>query len=139
LDYRAEQLNTVQQKVAEEEQQRAKILKRIQEYDMVIEQSLRDQQTQLQGTLNPIQLQNFPNYLWRLKQERFQSFQELQAQERKLLMVRAELKQAMVKKKALDLLKDKDYTQYRKQIDKVEEEFLAEIAITRAIRQKTAR
>lgn len=124
--------------MAEEEQQRAKILNRIQEFDMVIEQSLRDQQTQLQGTLNPVQLQNFPNYLWRLKQDRFQAYQELQAQEQKLLMVRAELKQAMVKKKALDLLKDKDHTQYRKQIEKAEEEFLAEIAINRAIRQKTS-
>jgi flagellar export protein FliJ len=136
LDYRAEQLNKVQQKVAEEEQKRAKLLTRIHEYDTVIEQTLRDQQTQLQGTLNPMQLQHFPNYMWRLKQERFQAFQTLQAQEQKLFTVRVELKQAMIKKKSLDLLKDKDYTQYRKQIDKAEEEFLAEIAITRSIRNK---
>ena len=54
-------------------------------------------------------------------------------------MVRTELQQAMVKKKALELLKDKDFTQYRKQIEKVEEEFLAEIAITRAIRKQHSR
>lgn len=113
-----------------------KLLNRIREYDAVIAQTLLDQQTQLQGTLNPVQLQNFPNYMWRLKQERFQAFQNLQAQEKKLLTVREELKQAMIKKKSLDLLKDKDYTQYRKQIEKAEEEFLAEIAITRSIRNK---
>ncbi len=103
---------------------------------MLIEQTLRDQQSQLQGEINPIQLQNFPNYLWRLKQDRFQAYQDLQAQEKRLLMVRTELQQAMVKKKALELLKDKDFTQYRKQIDKAEEEFLAEIAIARSIRQQ---
>lgn len=136
MDYRAEQLNKVQQKVAEEEQKCAKLLNHIREYDATIEQTLVDQQTQLQGTLNPVQLQNFPNYMWRLKQERFQAFQNLQTQEKKLLTVREELKQAMIKKKSLDLLKDKDYTQYRKQIEKAEEEFLAEIAITRSIRNK---
>ena len=125
--------------MAEEEQKRAKILNRIQEADVLIEQSLRDQQNQLHGEINPVQLQNFPNYLWRLKQDRFQAFQDLQAQEKRLLMVRTELQQAMVKKKALELLKDKDFTQYRKQIEKVEEEFLAEIAITRAIRKQHSR
>jgi len=85
-----------------------------------------------------VQLQNFPNYLWRLKQDRFQAFQALQAQERKLMAVREELKQAMIKKKSLDILKDKDLTQYRKQIEKAEEEFLAEIAINRAVRNNRA-
>ena len=66
--------------MAEEEQKRAKILNRIQEADVLIEQSLRDQQNQLHGEINPVQLQNFPNYLWRLKQDRFQAFQDLQAQ-----------------------------------------------------------
>ena len=138
LDYRTEQLNKVQQKVAEEEQKRASIFNRIREFDTAIEQSLRDQQNLLQGELNPVQLQNFPNYLWRLKQDRFQAFQALQAQERKLMAVREELKQAMIKKKSLDILKDKDLTQYRKQIEKAEEEFLAEIAINRAVRNNRA-
>ena len=131
-------MNKVQQKVAEEEQKRVIILNRINEYDTVIAQSLREQQTLHQGALDPTHLQNFPNYLWRLKQDRFQTFQSLEAQEKVLLTVREELKQAMIKKKSLDLLKDKDLTQYRKQIEKAEEEFLAEIAINRAVRQNKA-
>lgn len=136
LDYRADQLNRVQQKVAGEEQKRLVILQHIQEYDLLIEQAFKEQQHALaQPDINPIQLQNFPNYLWRLKQLRFQQHQALQLQEQKLLKVREELKQALIKKKSLDLLKDKDHAQYRQQVEKAEEEFMAEIALNRAYRQ----
>jgi flagellar export protein FliJ len=136
LDYRADQLNRVQQKVAEEEQKRLIILQHIQEYDLLIEQAFKEQQNALaQPDINPIQLQNFPNYLWRLKQLRFQQHQALQLQEQKLLKVREELKQALIKKKSLDLLKDKDHAQYRQQVEKAEEEFMAEIALNRVYRQ----
>lgn len=115
------------------------LLKRIQEYDAAIDQSFRDQQTKLASdlTLDPAQMQNFPNYIWKLKQSRFQEFQALQAQERKLLSVREELKQALIKKKSLDILKDKDHAKYRKELEKAEDEFLAEIALTRSIRNKS--
>jgi hypothetical protein len=130
----------VQQKVAVEEQKRMQILQRIQEYDAVIAQSFQDQQHALeQGSLDLTQMQNFPNYIWRLKQNRFQEFQALQAQEHKLKAVREELKQALIKKKSLDILKDKEYGKYCKQLEKAEEEFLAEIAITRAIRNPISR
>jgi flagellar biosynthesis chaperone FliJ len=133
-------LNLVQQKVAEEEQKRLKILQRIQEYDAVIEQSFRDQQQTLdKGALDLTQMQNFPDYIWRLKQNRFQEFQMLQAQERKLQAAMEELKQALIKKKSLEVLKDKEYGKYCKQIEKAEEEFLAEIAINRAIRNPITR
>jgi len=138
LDYRTEQLNKVQQKMAEEEQKRGKLFNRIREYDTFIEQTLRDQQNLHQGVLDPQQLQNFPDYLWRLKQDRFQAFQALQVQEKKLAVVREELKQAMIKTKSLELLKEKDLTHYRKQIEKAEEEFLAEIALNRAVRSNLA-
>jgi flagellar export protein FliJ len=130
----------VQQKVAVEEQKRLQILQRIQEYDALIEQSFQDQQQTLdQGTLDLAQMQNFPNYIWRLKQSRFQEFQMLQNQERKLETMREELKQALIKKKSLDTLKDKEYSKYCKQVEKAEEEFLAEIALTRAIRNPISR
>jgi len=124
--------------MAEEEQKRGRLFNRIREYDTFIEQTLRDQQNLHQGVLNPQQLQNFPDYLWRLKQDRFQAFQALQVQEKKLAAVREELKQAMIKTKSLELLKEKDLTHYRKQIEKAEEEFLAEIALNRAVRSNPA-
>lgn len=129
-----------QQKVAEEEHKRMQILRRIQEYDHLINEAFRDQQQKLaQEALDPVQMQNFPNYVWRLKQSRFQDFQALQIQERKLQLVREALKQALIKKKSLDILKDKDHAKYRQQLEKAEEEFLAEIALTRSIRNSTTR
>lgn len=135
MDYRAEQLDRIQQKVAVEEQQRLLILKHIQEYDTLIEQSLKEQSSLLQTEINPAQLQNFPNYLWRLKQFRFQEYQALQAQENKLHAMREELKQALIKKKSLDILKEKDHARYQHQLDKAEEELMAEIALNRIYRQ----
>jgi flagellar export protein FliJ len=136
LDYRAEQLNKVQQKVAEEEHKKQLIQKRIQEFDMVIDQAFQDQQQQVNsGMLDFSQLQHFPDYIWRLKQNRFQQYQALQAQERVLNNLRNVLQQALIKKKALDTLKEKDFAKYRKELEKVEEEFLAEIALTRATRK----
>ena len=138
LDYRAEQLNRIQQRFAEEEQKRAALFNRIREYDQAMTQTLQDQQQMQQASMNPVQFQAFPNYLWKLKQERFQVFQNLQAQERKLLAVREELKQAMIQQKSLERLKEQNLQQYRQQIEKAEEEFLSEIAINRAIRQKVS-
>ncbi len=114
-------------------------MRRIREADTLIDQAFLDQQKALTtSTLNPAQLQNFPNYIWRLKQNRFQEYQALQTQEQKLSVVREELKQALIKKKSLEILKDKDQIRYRKQIDKAEEEFMAEIALNRAYRQNTS-
>lgn len=136
LDYRAEQLNKVQQKVAEEEHKKQLIQKRVQEFDMVIDKAFQDQQLQLSsGTFDPTQLQHFPDYIWRLKQNRFQQHQALQAQEKILNNLRILLQQALIKKKSLDTLKEKDFAKYRKELEKVEEEFLAEIALTRATRK----
>jgi flagellar export protein FliJ len=139
LDYRAEQLNIIQQKVAEEEQKKFLIQKRIQEFDTIISQAFIDQQNQLEtGVLDPTQLQHFPNYIWKLKQSRFQETHALQAQERTLMDMRTILQQALIKKKSLDTLRDKDYAKYLKIIEKAEEEFLAEIALTRATRKNPA-
>lgn len=128
-------MNKVQQQVAEQEQVRLKILGRIQEYDDTIAQAFSEQQSFHQGALNPDQLQNFPNYIWRLKQNRFQEFQALQSQDRVLTQLRQALHKALIQKKSLDTLKDKDYQAYRRMVEKAEEEFLAEIALTRAVRQ----
>lgn len=139
LDYRSEQLNRIQQRVAEEEKKRLEILHRLEEYDQVIQQAFLDQQQALdEPTLDPARLQTFPNYLWRLKQQRFQEHQQLLQQEHRLSRVREELKQALIQKKSLDVLKEKDYARYRKKIEKAEEEFLAELALNRRTRQANA-
>ena len=129
----------VQQRVAQEEQKRVDILRRIGEFDQVIEQAFADQQDLMaQPKLDVSQLGYFPTYVWRLKSQRFQEHQQLQLQERKLAEVRADLKEAMVRKKSLEVLKDKDYIKYKKRIEKAEEEFLAELALNRRFRQQQA-
>lgn len=139
LDYRIEQLNLVQQRIAEEEQKRLQIQNRIRECDAFIEHTFREQQRALTETiLDPMKLQAFPDYIWRLKQQRFHEYQSLQMQDARLQKVREELKQALIKKKSLEILKDKDYTRYKKQMDKIEEEFLSEIALTRSRTNRTS-
>ncbi len=136
LDYRTDQLDLVQQKVAQEESKRLDLLKRIQEYDEAIEHAFQEQQRLLDTpALDLNTVQNFPNYIWRLKQFRFQEFQALQQQETILATVREELKQALIKKKSLDVLKEKEHTRYRKKLEKAEEEFLSEITLNRMSRQ----
>ena len=136
LEYRAEQVNLVQQKVAEAEKQRQEIAARLKEYDAAIEQAFADQQRALgEPVIDPLRMQNFPGYLWRLRQFRFMEFQLLQQQDQKLRAIREELKQALIKRKSLEVLKDKEYAKYRKRIEKEEEAFLAEIALNRLTRR----
>ena len=135
LDFRAEQLNRIQQKAVEEEHKRLVILKRIQEYDALLSQAFTDQQSLMTSqTLDLAQAQNFPHYVMRLKQQRFQEFQRLQAQEQQLNIIREALKQAHIQNKSLELLKEKDQVRYRKVLEKAEEEFLAELALMRSQR-----
>lgn len=129
----------IQQQVAEAEHQKLLIQKRIQAFDDAIAQAFSDQQQQMTtGALNPLQLQQFPHYVWSLKQSRFQETQFLQGQEKKLTQLRGLLQQALIKKKSLDTLREKDFKKYQKGIEKAEEEFLAEIALTRACRKNPA-
>lgn len=132
LDYRSEQVNLIQQQVAEAEAARMIILNRIQEYDQAIEQAFADQQQMMNDSvLDVARAQTFPGYVWRLRQFRFQEFQVLQQQERRVAIIREQLKQAQIKKRALEVLKDKDLAKYKKQVEKAEEAFLEEIALNR--------
>ena len=137
LDYRDEQLNRVQQKMAEAEGQRLEILKRIQAYDNMINQAFQDQQSlHTQTILDPVLMRQFPQYIWQLRENRFQELQVLQAHEEVLLRIREELKQALIRKKSLVILKEKDEERTRQRIEKAEEEFLSELALRRASKIK---
>ena len=137
LEYRQEQLDQIQLAVGKEEQVRVRILQQIQEADQLIETVLSNQQHAVQSgeALDMVQLQSFPHYLWRLKQDRFQHYTTLQQQEARLAVMREELKQAHIRTKALETLRDKDKQQYKKTIDKAEEHILEEIALQQRIRR----
>ena len=134
LDFRADELDAARQAVAQEEQKRLALVNRIAEYDAAIAQALQEEQ-EARASLNPITAQHFPNYLWRLKQQRAEVHQQLQAQEKVLLQVRETLKQAHIKVKTLEHLKEKEHTRYQKQLEKHEEAFLSEIALNRHYRK----
>lgn len=137
LEYRSDQLDLVQQKVAEEEKKRFDILARIHEYDAMIEQALAEQTEFLrQPHLDPARAASFPAYLFRLKQYRFFEYEALKEQEKRLSEVRKELQEALIKKKSLEKLKEKEQARYDKRLAKAEEEFLSELALRRAYYQK---
>ena len=136
LDYRKDQVDLVQQKLAGEERIRQDILQRLREFDQLIEQAIDDQREVLnQSRIDIRQAQYFPQYLMQLKERRFYEVQRLQQQEAILLQIRQELKQALIKMKSLDVLKDKQHNQFLRAIDKAEEETLSDITMARIARR----
>ena len=137
LDVRTDELELVQQRVATEERKCLEITQRITEYDQMLEQAFIQQQQRLnEPELDIVQAREFPNFIWRLKQFRFEEHRNLEQQEKVLSEVREALRQAMIRKKSLEVLKEKDQKKFYKQIDKLEEEFLSEMALNRYQRQK---
>lgn len=132
LTYRREQVDLVRQTLAEQERTRRDILQRIAEFDQIISSAMTEQKTRMNdGDLDIKQAQHFPNYLFRLKEFRFQEYQQLQKQDQIILETRNVLKQAMIKQKALEVLKDKEHQRFLKAIDKAEEEILADLVMGR--------
>lgn len=139
LDYRSDQLELVQQKVAEQQAVRNELIRKIEEYDRLIAVAFQEQQEALMSGFNPDTANNFPNYIWRLKHLRFQEHQSMQNHEIQVLNpAKQELKEALVKKKSLDLLKEKQEKEYLKAIDKEEELYLAELTQNRFYRKQKA-
>jgi flagellar export protein FliJ len=136
LDFRSEQVDRIQLQVAEEEKKRGEILARIEESEVAIQHSLAEQQQVLSASkLDPSQAQVFSGYLRRLRLKVFQEQRALALQEQRIREVRETLKQALIKKKALELLKEKEWTRFKKTVEKAEEAFLSELALNRTFYQ----
>lgn len=94
--------------MAAEESRRLKILGRIAEIDAAIETSYVDyRRLSEEGLLPMASSENFSGYLARMKTQRGDRQRDLAEQEKRLDAVREELKAAMIRKKSLELLKDK--------------------------------
>lgn len=136
LDFREKQLDQVQQILAAEEKKKADLLNQLHEIDLVIEQSMQDQQENLsQSTVDPTLSRLFPHYLMKLKQDRFQVYRRVLAQEDQLNRVRLEVQQALIKKKSLEMLKSKQEKDFLKKVESAEAAFLDEIALNRKYRE----
>lgn len=142
LVYRREQVDLVRQALAEQERTHREILQRIAECDGIIANALSEQQTRMigecDGELDLKQAQYFPQYLLRLKEQRFQEYQRLQQQEQIILETRTVLKDALVKQKALEVLKEKQEKRFIKAIEKAEEEVLADLVMGRHVIKQNA-
>lgn len=137
LDYRSSQVDQAQQMVAKELHICTQITERINKLDQTIEQVLLDQQTALaQNQLDISTAQAFPHYVMRLKQQRFIEYTTLQQREEILNQTRELLKQAMIKQKALEKLKEKQQSNFSNALEKHEEAFLAELSLNKIARQR---
>ena len=136
LDLRSSELDLARQRVADEERKRLGIQERIAQYDQMIEQAFAEQQQRLNDPeLDIAQACEFPNYIWRIKQFRFEEYTRLEKQEKILAEAREQLRQFMIRKKSMDVLKTKDQERFNQKIDKLEDDFLSELALTRYHRQ----
>lgn len=135
LEYRRDQVDVAQQAVSKEERVYQEILQHINEYDQLIATAFKDQEAMLrQPHINIAQAQAFPNYIWRLKQFRFEAYQQLRHQEDILLVKRGELKQALIKQKSLEILKEKAEGRYKKALEKAEDDLLSEMTLNKIAR-----
>jgi len=137
LDYRTEQLDQAQQAVAREQTRLNALKQQLAETDTFIETTLQEQaERQRSEDFDIAQAVAFPHYLIRLKEQRAQQYQAIQQQEIVLNQTRQALKEALIQKKSLDCLKDKQQTQHNQQIEKHQEQVLEEIALNQFYRRR---
>jgi flagellar export protein FliJ len=118
-----------QQNVAREEKKRLEILHQI---DTALQVAFNDYNRMLEeGVLDLTASQRFSHYVARMKQQRRQHEARLCEQEKVLLKAREALKVMMVRKKSLEILKEKACKRFRQGIEKEEEKFLSELALNR--------
>ncbi|MBY0402532.1 MAG: flagellar export protein FliJ, partial [Cyanobacteria bacterium] len=84
----------------------------------------------------PMQSQVFFAFIQRLKNEHAQLHLALSQQAQIVNQAREVLKQAVIKKKSLELLKEKETKRFVKKIEKLEELNLAEITLARMVHRQ---
>ncbi|MGE0200053.1 MAG: flagellar export protein FliJ [Candidatus Melainabacteria bacterium] len=137
LDYRTEQLDQAQQAVAREQTRLNDLRRQLSETDTFIESTLQQQaERQQSGDFDIAQAVAFPLYLIRLKEQRALQYQAILQQETLLNEARAALQEALIRKKSLDCLKEKQQTQHTRQIEKHQEQALEEIALNQFYRKR---
>lgn len=140
LDFRSREVDQHQGKVALAEKKRMDILNMIRSRDEEIRQSFQQQQQAMDGGASaiPVDLhgaQVFMAYIERIKNERAALQVELAQQAQRVNRAREELKQVLIKKKSLELLKEKEEKRFIHKIEKAEEAFLSELALNRIIHE----
>ncbi len=111
------------------------IVHKISGVDETIQQAFNDYNKTLhQDKLDLATSKQFSQYI-QLKKTRRKVYESyLTEQEKMLNSVRVELQAYLVRKKSLDLLKEKHYKQFLKEIEREEEKFLSEMTLNRRAR-----
>lgn len=130
LDIRAERLRQAQLAFAVEEQKRMKIIHQIDEVQHGIERAFDDYNDLTdRGLLPLVSSELFSAYIQRQRQQVVGLTAKKQQQEKEMTSAREFLRQSLAQHRSMELLKEKHWKQYLKEIDKQEEETLAEIAL----------
>lgn len=136
LEFRTKEVDQLQQKVAEAEKIRVDIIKKIIETESTLENAFVEQgQTLENGGLDAYRSEVFYGYINHLRNLRAKQQIELSHQTQRVQQAREILKKALIKQKSLEILKEKEYKKFNKQLEKAEELFLAELAQNRYINQ----
>jgi flagellar export protein FliJ len=141
LDFRSKEVDLCQGKVALEEKKRVDILNLIRTRDEEIRLAYLDQQVAMEtgdsshGGVDLNRAKVFQFYVNRMKNEQSALQIKLSQQAQRVNLAREELKQAMIKKKSLEILEEKERHRFIQKRDKAEEAFLSELALNRMIHQ----
>lgn len=140
LDFRAEQVNRIQLKVAQEERKARAIQDKIQAIDTGVVTAIADQNRMMSDPngWDPILGKGLVNYLQLLRQYQQTYRQMLARQDQVLNTVRQELRQAVIGQKSLEILKEKEARRHRRNMEKTEENFLSELALNRMYHAQAA-
>jgi len=130
LDVREEKLKEAQLAFAIEEQKRMAIVHQIETAQAGIHQSFADYNVLLDsGQLPVLDSRQFSLYIQRQRQKITGYTHHLKEQENQMAVAREALRLAKVQHRSIELLKEKHWKRYLKEIHKQEEEVLSEIAL----------
>lgn len=110
--------------------QRQQRLDRIAQINANIEQAFAEQQAALLNNQADLsQGRYFHQFVWRLKAQREVVEAEIAKIDQILRKMQEDLKQAMIKQKSLEKLREKAQRQHQKHMHKLEDDFLGELAL----------
>lgn len=129
LDWRAQAADRVQERLAAEERQLADINARIEFNRQAIREAFDEQQGQQQttGGVNSFWQANFTQYIQTMRNQEAELQKGYSRQLQVVSRLRLELRQARLKQKSLEMLRDRQKSALMQKITKAEEDELAEI------------
>ena len=131
LDLRQREEDARQKAVAELDQERRRIEDGLRRRQQSITQAREDVRTGLVGAIDPQGLRSQANASLSLMRDAQRTVLELAGVHRRLERARSELQEAARRRRALELLRDRRETEWRRSIDRREQAAIDELAMNR--------